>query len=52
MVRFKPIILSTARFENAWSFTSKAHRFYGIFLCTGVTVPFCAEVFAVWGIQK
>jgi hypothetical protein len=22
---------------------------YGIFLCTGVTVPFCQEVFAVWG---
>jgi len=31
MVRFKPIILSTARVENAWSFTSKAHIFMAYF---------------------
>jgi len=31
MVRFKLIILSIARVENAWSFTSKAHIFMAYF---------------------
>jgi hypothetical protein len=31
MVRFKPIIVSTARVENVWSFTSKAHIFMAYF---------------------
>jgi len=31
MVRYKPIVLSTARVENAWSFTSKAYIYMAYF---------------------